>query len=149
MKRTLVFLVVLANMCVATLVAHAEASDDGGCSNASLQGTYGFHEQGTIFAQGLQGGVGVATFDGEGHYFVSGTFVNQTTGVHRATGTGTYAVNPDCTGSLVADNDPTATQDFVIVDGGNEYFQIATRSDRVVIWVLKKLSPRHHDEEKD
>jgi hypothetical protein len=132
----------------ASFAARAEARDDGGCSNATLQGTYGFRQQGTVFATGLQGGVGTATFDGNGKVFVSGTFVNQTNGVNRTTGTATYTVNADCTGSNVADNNPSNTQDFVILDGGNEIFQVATRTDRVVTWVFKKQARQESDGEK-
>ena len=151
MKRTLTLLVVFGTMGSAAFVARAEAGDDGVCSNASLQGRYGFHEQGTIFAQGLQGGVGVVTFDGNGNYVVSGSFVNQTTGVHHATGSGTYSVNPECTGSIFPDTG--GTYDLVVVDDGNECFQIPTEAvpgqpgDRVVIWVFKRLFPTRHDAE--
>ena len=121
-------------------IPSARAEDDNHeCSNASLQGSYGFRLQGTIFAEGLNGGVGVITFDGNGNWANTGTFVNQTRGVSRASGIGTYTVNSDCTGTI------PGLQDFVIVDGGDEIFQTATRGDRVVIWVFKKQFPRHKD----
>jgi hypothetical protein len=148
MKRTLTLLVVFGTVGSVAFVARAEAGDDPVCSNATLQGTYGFREQGTIFTQGLIGGVGIVTFDGNGSYAVSGSFVNQTLGAHHRTGTGTYAVNPDCTGSIFPDTG--GTHDFVVVDDGNEYFQIPMEAvpgqagDRVVIWVLKRLFPKRH-----
>jgi hypothetical protein len=147
MKRTQMLIVVLATMCGSTLVTRAEASDNVVCSNETLQGSYGFQLQGTIFATGLQGGVGIATFDGNGRAVLATTFVNQTNGVRRATGTSTYVVNPDCTGYAAADLDPTATYDMVIVDGGNEIFMTATRGDRVVNWAFKKQRPQRRDEE--
>ena len=116
----------------------AKASDHHECSNASLQGAYGFRQNGTIFAEGLVGGVGIFVFDGNGNLSLSGTFVNQTLGVHHVDATGTYTVNSDCTGSAEAGG----TVDFVIVAGGNEVFVIATRPDRVVTWVIKKQFPR-------
>ena len=137
MKRTLRLFAVVTLLYGSSFAARAEADDDHSCSAATLRGTYGFHEQGIIFAQGLQGGVGIVTLDGNGHYVVTGSFVNQTTGVHHISGTGgTYTVNSDCTGSVVGDNG--ATYDLSIVDGGNEFYQIPTGGDRVVIWVFKK-----------
>ena len=119
------------------ICSEARASDDQPCSNASLQGTYGFRQNGTIFAQGLVGGVGIFVFDGNGNASLSGTFVNQTLGVHHVDATGTYTVNSDCTGS----GEAGGTVDFVIVAGGIEVYVIATRPDRVVTWVLKKQFP--------
>jgi hypothetical protein len=72
------------------------------------------------------------------------TFVSQN-GVQRLTPSGTYAVNPDCTGF----SGPSLTADIVIIDGGKEVYEIITsRVDRVVTWTLKKQFPeRHHHEE--
>jgi hypothetical protein len=149
MKRTSMLLVVLANMCAVAFASRATAADDRACSNATLQGNYGFRQQGTVFTTGLQGGVGVAIFDGNGKAFLSGTFVNQTNGVNRTTGTATYIVNADCTGSTVADNNPSNTQDFVILDSGNEIFEVATRTDRGVATVFKRQFPCHDDRERN
>ena len=84
------------------------------CSNASLKGTYAFSAQGfnevtpdispagfVPFAQ-----TGLIVYDGKGN-IVSGTYTDTTTtangGSFRGTFTGTYAVNEDCSGTLIAD----------------------------------------------
>ncbi len=75
----------------------------GECSRATLKGSYGFLEQGTLLP--LPGerssalpyaNVGIAIFDGAGH--LSGTYTASFGGmVVSGTVTGTYTVNPDCT----------------------------------------------------
>jgi hypothetical protein len=84
------------------------------CSNASLKGTYGFSSQGFTevtpdispagFAPWAE--TGVIVYDGHGN-IPSGSFtVNTATangGPIRGTFTGTYTVNGDCTGTIVAD----------------------------------------------
>ena len=78
------------------------------CSLATLKGTYGDFEQGTILAQfpGFPAppypvvASGVVTYDGAGN--VSATYTASFGGVILpGTATGTYAVNPDCTYSDV------------------------------------------------
>ena len=125
------------------LVPMARAQDEGGCSNASLQGSYGFQRQGFNPAVGHVGGIGVITFDGNGNLSGVQTNVAETTGVSRNTFSGTYEVNPDCTGSAVSGS---TTVDFVIVSD-KEVFAITTTKDpagaqRVVTWVLKKQLPQ-------
>ncbi len=91
---------------------------------------------GKIFARTLIAGVGVLTFDGQGSGSYEATQVTEDMGVQRVSTTGTYAVNPDCTGSSLFGE--SATFDFIIVDGGKEIRQIATRPDRLVLWNIKK-----------
>ncbi len=84
------------------------------CSNATLKGAYGFSSQGFAevtpdispagfvpFAQ-----TGLIMYDGKGN-ITSGTFTDSTTtangGSFRGTFTGTYAVNGDCSGTIVVD----------------------------------------------
>jgi len=80
------------------------------CSNESLHGTYGYFSQGFIpitadISPALfvpQAQTGLITFDGKG-LVTSGTLTINTTdpagGAARGTFTGTYLVNPDCTGT--------------------------------------------------
>ena len=75
----------------------------GNCSLASLKGTYGDLEQGTIVADIGFGTPpvpvalsGTVTYDGKGN--VSATYTASFNGVPvPGTATGTYTVNPDCT----------------------------------------------------
>ena len=88
------------------------ASDNDGCSNATLKGDYAF----TVSGQGpnVTKGIAMTNFDGRGMLtqvdfaVTDGTPLptdgNSITGFHFATGeTGTYTVNQDCTGSAQID----------------------------------------------
>ncbi len=75
-------------------------SAQGTCSLATLKGTYGGFQQGTVVAQ-LPGvpfpsvEIGIATYDGAGHFTF--TFTANLNGVvSSGTGTGAYDVKPDC-----------------------------------------------------
>jgi len=104
----------LAFTLIVLLVAVAPDLHAAKCSNASLRGTYGFSSQGftevtpDISSAGFVpwAETGLIVYDGHGN-ISSGTFtVNTTTangGPLRGTFTGTYTVNGDCTGTIVAD----------------------------------------------
>ena len=141
MKRIIASLTVFASMWfVGSLPAWAS------CSNASLRGSYGFERHGFNPGVGHVGGIGVVTFDGNGNLSGVQTNVTETTGINRNTFTGTYDVNPDCTGSVVSGS---TTLDVVIVSE-NEVFAITTTKDpagaqRVVTWVLKRQLPQEEN----
>ena len=84
------------------VVPTAKASDKG-CSNASLAGTFadkdtGFIIPGANAAPIPFAGVNVITFDGNGNMKATGfSSVGGSTGPQVETGT--YTVNPDCTGT--------------------------------------------------
>lgn len=74
------------------------------CSNATLKGTFGVLERGTMFIQLFEdvtppmafSNVALATYDGQGNF--SGTYTASDNGVVVSdTFSGTYTVNPDCT----------------------------------------------------
>ena len=143
MKRIIASLTVFASMWfVGSLPAWAS------CSNASLRGSYGFQRQGFNPAVGHVGGIGVVTFDGNGNLSGVQTDVAETRviSIIRDTFTGTYEVNPDCSGSAVSGS---ITLDFVIVSD-KEVFAITTTkgptgAQRVVTWVLKRQLPQEED----
>lgn len=102
-----------------------------GCLNKTLSGDYGFASQGVLLnVPGVPPGtpfrsVGLAHFDGKGNL----TWVEHTVvgGVPLNTGwtpaSGTYSVNPDCTGTAVVftPNSPVPLNlAFVVVRQGNE-----------------------------
>jgi hypothetical protein len=91
--------------------------------NATLRGTYLSHGTGTI-AGGPISAVGTATYDGNGN--TSNTFTASVNGtiLKGVTVTGTYTVNPDCTGFLEAQNG--AHYDFVVNPDGKTVFWIET-----------------------
>jgi len=100
------------------------------CTNATLQGSYGFTvtgtrppSQGAITVETVVG-VAMTNFDGNGN-------LTQTDNIHGSVsgyatpdrnGTGTYSINSDCTGTmqLSSPGSPTLTLRIVVVDNGNE-----------------------------
>ena len=109
MKRTMIrnmFAVTLARAPAVDLARTAQAADKG-CSSATLTGTFAYTNTGTGFftaaAPPLQAGpfagAGVETFDGNGGATAT-TWVSINGNIFLATRTGTYPVNPDCTGTL-------------------------------------------------
>jgi hypothetical protein len=98
------------------LAPKAHAQEDGirngfdqgrtrNCSTGILRGRYGLSLTGTIVGLGPAAEIGSITFDGAGS--LSGTLTASFNGqsVPR-TATGTYVVNPDCTGTIAADVTP-------------------------------------------
>jgi hypothetical protein len=105
------------------------------CSNRTLSGEYGCSTQGVLLnIPGLPPaatfvGVTTSTFDGEGnltgteHVVVNGSPFND----GFTTNTGTYSVNPDCTGTAMVKtpNSPVPLNlFFVIVDNGKEFREV-------------------------
>jgi len=121
---------------------------DKGCSNASLKGTFAHTITGSTSAPppfgGPFGGVGRTTYDGNGR--VSGTqTVNVNGNVLRQTYSGTYTVNPDCTGSSTLTFDIpmglVGHGDFVIDDNGNEIRSVESDPGSVITSVGRRQFP--------
>ena len=139
MKR--IVSVLLALILLAALVIVAATSKHGvravyaqsGCSVATLSGSYAVSQSG-FTPKKLNGNqlpvadVGVFTFDGAGN--TSLTYTDVFNGVISTglTGTGTYTVSSDCTGSitLTTGNAAGAAANIVIIGGGAEWFGINT-----------------------
>ena len=92
MKQT-ISLAVFAGMFFVGPVPNAQARQ---CSNASLQGAYGFHGIATIVPPGTPRAIiGVFTFDGKGHFSATLTINDNGTVTHLPpAGPGTYTVRP-------------------------------------------------------
>ena len=136
MKRTIApATLVLAVVAVFVLGVRprAQADEHRGCSNASLQGSFGFTSMGTLLAlpapfAGPFGEIGRQTFDGQGNTGGNATF-SANGNIRRVTFQGAYVVNPDCTGSMTLYVSPigaTVPLDFVIDDDGTELRAITT-----------------------
>ena len=124
----------------------------GGCSVATLSGAYAFSQAGFTTKNTMGGNplpfadVGVSTFDGAGNLSV--TFTDMSPGkpggyraaVQGLTGSGTYTVNSDCTGSISGTSGDVVgiTYDFVIIGGGTEVFGINTTPFTIVTADFKK-----------
>jgi hypothetical protein len=138
MKRTNAptTLVIISTIVFALGIApRAQADEHDSCSKATLRGSFGYTSTGTLLESYLPpplagpfAEVGRQTFDGKGK--TEGTATLSTNG-NPATVTveGTYAVNPDCTGSMTLQISPfgsTVHAYFVIDDGGAELRAIVT-----------------------
>lgn len=119
-----------------------------GCSNATLKGTFAEKDNGFIMnpppaPASLFAGVNLDTFDGKGKITAVG--ISSIDGnVGPQTETGTYTVNPDCTGSYEVQINPggfTAHAYFVIDDGGNELQIVVTDQGNVITCIARKQFP--------
>jgi hypothetical protein len=140
---------VFATVFVLGIPPMAQADEHRGCSNASLQGSFGFTNTGTNIAlppplAGPIAQIGRQTFDGRGNTHGIGT-LSANGNIIRVTVQGTYAVNPDCTGSLTLDVSPfgsTVNVDFVIDDDGTELRALVTDPGAIESLVFKKQFSR-------
>ena len=107
----------------------AMAEQEGRCSNRTLFGNHGSQIDGTILGANLPiHGLAMAHFDGKGnltqvdHIVVNG--IPPTT--EWSSGTGTYTVNPDCTGSVInsSSGQGPINLHFVVVKHGTEIDQV-------------------------
>jgi hypothetical protein len=95
-------------------VAYATADDDGTCSLARSAGSWSLTDNGTIIGIGSRVAVGVFKFDGRGNLQdgVATSSLNGT--IASETFSGTYTVNPDCSGTF----------DVKIYSGDTELFEL-------------------------
>ena len=122
----------------------AKAGNDKGCTNATLSGTFAHIATGFITAPpamaGPLGGVGRNTFDGNGGF--AGTATLSLNGnIVPVTETGTYKVNPDCTGTYTVPGPGGTTVFFVIADSGNEIHAICTDPGLVLTHIFRRQFP--------
>jgi hypothetical protein len=120
-------------------VAPAAKAADKGCSNASLQGTFSDKDTGFIYPAANEApvpfaGVNVETFDGIGNIKGTGFASAGGTGGPQ-TYTGTYKVNPDCTGTYSVTINPGAikTHAFFVIDDRLNELQIVIKDPGTVI----------------
>ena len=113
-----------------------------GCSNGSLQGSYGFQIKGTIVGFGPIGGVARLTFDGAGYFTqTDNVTVSGFPIVPNRPGSGTYDVNADCTGMQTLNSgDQVIHTKFVIAENGKEVFDVVTDPNLVITGVGKAIS---------
>jgi hypothetical protein len=110
--------------------ARADNEDTKVCTNRTLQGDYGFALEGEILGPGLQfRGVVLQHYDGKGNFTqVDHIVFNGVPPAEEWTpGSGTYTVNPNCTGTAVANtpNSPVPLNlAFVVVRQGKEIHMV-------------------------
>ena len=146
MKFRIVFrllILVLAASSIST--THASA-----CSNQTIKGTYAFTIHGTVLlpdgSSMLVDGLAETTFDGQGNIKqLDAVAVNGNLPPGWRLSTGTYSVDPDCTGTFTVSNDPQPPihVQMVVAQSGNKIHAVvidpgfATTSDAERIRVPK------------
>ncbi len=123
----------------------AKADNNKGCSNASLTGTFAYTATGFLVAPAPVGSyaeAGTQTFDGKGGTTTAG--MSSTNGsIMQATSTGTYTVNPDCTGTFTLPIAPgiAAHYFFALADSGAEFQAICLDPVAVITRIGRRQFP--------
>ena len=138
----------IAALALAHGIAPAARAADQGCSNASLNGAFADKDTGFIIpgpnaAPVPFAGVNAITFDGNGNMTAIG-FGSVGGSGGAQTETGTYKVNPDCTGTYTVTINPgalTVHAFFVIDDVLNELQIIVTDPGNVITCVARRQFP--------
>lgn len=118
---------VFAATLVVILAATAQAQSPA-CSLALTAGRYGFTDGGSVIGVGPRAAVGKFTLDAAGNVVDGEATASLNGNVGEETFSGTYTVNPDCTGTATVDifdkssgnKILTLTQDLVFVDNVRE-----------------------------
>ena len=130
---------------LALTVAPMAKAENKGCSNDSIKGTFAHMGTGFITAPpaiaGPITGVGTDTFDGKGGVTSTAT-LNINGNVVPLGATGTYKVNPDCTGTYtISGSTGTTHLVFVIADSGNEIHAICIDPGSVLTHTFRRQFP--------
>jgi hypothetical protein len=132
-------------------VAPTMSAGDKGCTNASVQGTFAYTGTGFVVTPTARAGpfaeAGTQTFDGKGGTTASFT-ASGNGNIFQTTFTGTYTVNPDCTGTInftasgpVPPAGTIVTLFFVIDDNFNGFQAIETVPGVVVTRTARRQFP--------
>ena len=106
----------------------------GSCSNSTLTGDYGFQRNGQNAAGLAVVSIGHITFDGNGNQTVVETTIRGGTISSGVPLTGTYAINPDCTGTQTDAATGKIISQLAVVHGGDEVLGMSeTAGNNIVI----------------
>jgi hypothetical protein len=143
MKRSIIaktFVIATVSALALGMAPTAKANDKG-CSNVTLKGTFAHRASGFETAPptiaGPLVGVGTDTFDGNGGVTTTAT-LSINGNIVPVTATGTYQVNPDCTGTYKL---PGTTLFLVISDSGNEIQAICIDPGVVLTHIFRRQFP--------
>jgi hypothetical protein len=112
------------------------------CSNATLQGAYGFTAGSIIVPNGTpRSAIVLWRFDGKGN-FTNVITQNNNGNIIHATDAGTYAVNADCSGKIFTDGS-TRTIEILVVNAGMEFYSVRTDPPTMIFLfnAAKKIFP--------
>jgi hypothetical protein len=113
-------------------VSFSSAQDDQSCSKASLKGSYGFQINGSIPGILAIGGVARVVFDGQGNFTQTDDVQIIVSGqaplvILDRPGSGTYTVNPDCTGTETLNAGGQVHHSrLVLVNHGKKIFDLSS-----------------------
>ena len=126
-------------------LVHADDQDDSRtCSNATLNGSYGFYRTGTTGA-GPLAAVGILFFDGNGNATATQSTSRNGVFTFDVVVAGTYEVAEDCTGKEFTPNGVEFAR-LVIVDGGKEFYLFSETSGNTIYGVGKKIHRPQDDQ---
>jgi hypothetical protein len=115
------FLLALALVVTSPLMSHANT-----CSNSTIRGSYAYTIHGQVFIPNgptlLIDGLARTTFDGEGNVTELDAIAANGNGAPGwVSNTGTYSVNPDCTGTITVTNgnQPLIHGQMIVAQSGN------------------------------
>jgi hypothetical protein len=119
------------------------------CSVDKLHGQFGFRIDGGSVppAPGKFAAVGTQSFDGAGNFTATNYIsVDGVLGLYSFTGT--YTLNPDCTGVATAHfaGGMTSSMYFVLVENGNRIYTISLDPGNIITGVFTKMAQSHSDE---
>jgi hypothetical protein len=121
MKSYSPFLLAIALIVSYPLTSHASA-----CSNSTIRGSYAYTIHGQVFLPNgptlLINGLARTTFDGEGNLTeLDAISANGNVAPGWVSNTGTYSVNPDCTGTITVTNgnQPLIHGQMIVAQSGN------------------------------
>ena len=97
--RTMLGIILLCICCLA-VPGTVRAQEEGVCSNANVAGKWGFTTNGTVVGIGPRASLGIFTLDGAGNLLNGKATASLNGNITDETFSGTYAVNPDCTGKF-------------------------------------------------
>ena len=124
-SRISLFILLFALAASSTLTAHAS------CRNSTIRGTYALTLRGQIFLPDgsilVLDGIVRQTFDGNGTFSqVDAVATNGMLSPGWRPGSGTYSVNPDCTGSqtIKVEGIPDVHLQFIVSQSGNKIRQV-------------------------
>ena len=131
------FLLTLALIVSSPLMSHA-----GSCSDTTIRGSYAYTIHGQVFLPNgfalLIDGLARTTFDGKGNLTeLDAVAANGNVAAGWAANTGTYSLNPDCTGTITVTNgnQPLIHLQMIVAQSGNTIHEMvidpgfATTSD--------------------
>lgn len=128
MKSRIMLTLLIIALTASTLTAHAN-----GCDNETIRGTYAATIHGQILLPDGStlkvDGIVKATYDGFGKFVqYDAVAVNGNLPPGWRPGSGTYSVNPDCTGyqTIMVPGMPDLHGQFIIAQSGNTIHQVVT-----------------------